>query len=41
MTSASYDALLLGPGPVDDLTDGRFFLDAATDTLYFDTVNPE
>ncbi|MFH8518837.1 hypothetical protein ACH4CE_27855 [Streptomyces gelaticus] len=41
MTSASYDALLLGPGPVDDLTKGRFFLDAATDSLYFDTVNPE
>ncbi|MGW2177081.1 hypothetical protein ACWCXX_03095 [Streptomyces sp. NPDC001732] len=40
-TSASYDALLLGPGPVDELTRGRFFLDAATDTLYFDTVNPE
>jgi hypothetical protein len=41
LTSASYDALLLGPGPVDDLTRGRFFLDVATDTLYFDTVNPE
>ncbi|MFF3782640.1 hypothetical protein [Streptomyces sp. NPDC001933] len=40
MTSASYDALLLGPGPVEGLTKGRFFLDAATDTLYFDTVNP-
>ncbi|MET9916061.1 hypothetical protein ABZZ04_03130 [Streptomyces sp. NPDC006435] len=41
LTSASYDALLLGPGPVDGLTRGRFFLDTATDTLYFDTVNPE
>lgn len=40
-TSASYDALLLGPGPVDGLTKGWFFLDAATDSLYFDTVNPE
>ena len=41
MTSTSYDALLLGPGPVDGLTEGRFFLDSATDSLYFDTVNPE
>ncbi|THA73050.1 hypothetical protein E6R60_25680 [Streptomyces sp. A0642] len=39
MSSKAYDTHLLGPEP-GELTRGRFFLDAAGDQLYFDTVNP-
>lgn len=39
MSSKAYDTHLLGPEP-GELTSGRFFLDAAGDWLYFDTINP-
>ncbi|HEY9330724.1 MAG TPA: hypothetical protein VIS09_21205 [Streptomyces sp.] len=40
MSSKAYDTHLLGPEP-DQFTSGRFFLDAAGDRMYFDTVNPD
>ncbi|MFF3731658.1 hypothetical protein ACFYXM_15380 [Streptomyces sp. NPDC002476] len=40
MTSASCDALPLGSGAVDDLPEGRFFRETATDSLPLDTVTP-
>ncbi|MFI7006485.1 hypothetical protein [Streptomyces sp. NPDC050145] len=39
MSSKAYDTHLLGPEP-GELTSGRFYLDAAGDRLYFDTINP-
>lgn len=40
MTSTAYDRHLLAPGP-EGLTGGRFFLDPSTDSMFFDTINPE